>query len=38
MIGMALRTLMRAGRQMQRAMGRRMSLGDTELEAMDELA
>lgn len=37
-IGMALRTLLRAGRQMQTAMGRRMSLGDTDLEAMDELA
>lgn len=35
---MALRTLLRAGRHLEAAMGRRLSLGVTDLEAMDELA
>jgi DNA-binding MarR family transcriptional regulator len=36
-IGMAVRTLLRAGRRMQSVMGQRLSLGETDLNAMDEL-
>lgn len=36
-ISLAVRTLLRAGRHMQAAMGRKLSLGETDLNAMDEL-
>jgi DNA-binding MarR family transcriptional regulator len=36
-ISLAVRALLRAGRHMQAAMGRRLDLGETDLNAMDEL-
>ena len=36
-ISLAVRALLRAGRHMQAAMGRKLSLGETDLNAMDEL-
>lgn len=36
-IGLAVRALLRAGRHMHAAMGQRLALGDTDLNAMDEL-
>lgn len=36
-IGVSVRTLLRTGRAAQTAMARRLSLGDTDLSAMDEL-